>query len=56
METEPDQSGPAGFPDLFTRLVADRGWEDAARAWLEARTHRASAPCDVPDQYEPDVR
>lgn len=43
IDAEPDQPGPAGFPDLFTRLVAHRGWEDAARAWLEARTHRAQA-------------
>ncbi|WP_329020328.1 hypothetical protein [Streptomyces sp. NBC_01601] len=39
MDQEPDQPGPAGFPDLFTRLVAQRGWEDAARAWLAARAH-----------------
>ncbi|WP_217226137.1 hypothetical protein [Streptomyces anulatus] len=56
MDTEPDQSGPAGFPDLFTRLVADRGWEHAARAWLEARTHRTPAPDGVADQREPGGR
>jgi hypothetical protein len=43
IDQESDQAGPAGFPDLFTRLVAHRGWEDAARAWLEARAHRAPA-------------
>ncbi|MFI5749033.1 hypothetical protein ACIBBE_24575 [Streptomyces sp. NPDC051644] len=37
MDREPDQ---AGFPDLFTRLVAHCGWEHAARAWLAARAHR----------------
>jgi hypothetical protein len=41
MDQEPDLPGPAGFPDLFTRLVAHRGWEDAARAWLDARARRA---------------
>lgn len=54
MDTEPDQRGPAGFPDLFTRLVADRGWQDAAHAWLEARAHRA--PDGVPAQHEPGGR
>ncbi|MFJ2217966.1 hypothetical protein ACIQVO_38145 [Streptomyces sp. NPDC101062] len=56
MTTEPDQSGPAGFPDLFTRLVADRGWENAARAWLEARTPADSDGDGVPAQHEPGGR
>ncbi|MFI8932369.1 hypothetical protein ACIG3E_32480 [Streptomyces sp. NPDC053474] len=43
MHSELDQPGPAGFPDLFTRLVAHRGWENAARAWLHARAHLTSA-------------
>ncbi|MDX3697831.1 hypothetical protein [Streptomyces europaeiscabiei] len=42
MDAEPGRSGPAGFPDLFTRLVADRSWEDAARAWLAALAHPAA--------------
>lgn len=56
MDTEPDQRGPDGFPDLFTRLVADRGWEDAARAWLEARTRRAPASDGLPAQDGPGGR
>ncbi|MFF9786341.1 hypothetical protein [Streptomyces nigrescens] len=41
MDQEPDHPGPAGYPDLFTRLCAHQGWETAARAWLEARSHHA---------------
>lgn len=52
MDQEPDQRGPAGFPDLFTRLVAHRGWEGAARAWLDARAHRTPATDGVPAQHE----
>ncbi|MER6125356.1 hypothetical protein ABT173_22525 [Streptomyces sp. NPDC001795] len=52
MDAEPGPSGPAGFPDLFTRLVADRGWEDAARAWLKARAHRAQAAESAPASGE----
>ncbi|MFH0246429.1 hypothetical protein ACGRHY_29320 [Streptomyces sp. HK10] len=48
---ESEQAGPAGFPDLFTRLVAHRGWENAARAWLAARAHRALAAAETaPDR------
>ncbi|MGW1288392.1 hypothetical protein ACWD4N_33105 [Streptomyces sp. NPDC002586] len=57
MDQEPDRPGPAGFPDLFTRLVAHRGWEEAARAWLAARAHRPQAGETAPDGGEqPDAQ
>ncbi|WP_331752631.1 hypothetical protein OG440_40610 (plasmid) [Streptomyces sp. NBC_00637] len=52
MSAEPGRGGPAGFPDLFTRLVADRCWEDAARAWLDALAHPAPAAGAGPDTGE----
>lgn len=44
------ESDYADFPDLFARLVADRGWEAAARAWVAARACRTPAadPTAVP--------
>ncbi|MFI1225911.1 MULTISPECIES: hypothetical protein [unclassified Streptomyces] len=37
------QEGRTVYPDLFTRLVAHLGYEEAARAWLAARTPAAGA-------------